>query len=221
VDFKKLTPDMVSGSVIVITIALAARFLATMLVVSGESRWHWKEKLFAGFSWCPKATVQAALWWVFDSCMHLLSLHRLIPSPIPSTHLYHRPYHRPHTIDSPIPPPACTDLPKPPPASILPISPPSCSSVALDYVNDHKDQFTAPGSLHENTELANIILTVAVLSILMTAPLFGAIMSWWGLTHLERVAVDGANEGGYNEGLLTKYEERGTFAAMQGDVNTA
>jgi hypothetical protein len=64
VNFKQLTPNMCVGSITVIAIALACRFAATMAVVSQAQTWNWKEKVFAGISWCPKATVQAALWWV-------------------------------------------------------------------------------------------------------------------------------------------------------------
>jgi NhaP-type Na+/H+ or K+/H+ antiporter len=119
---------MCTGSLVIIAVALSARFLSTMLVASQSRSWNWKEKLFAGISWCPKATVQAAL-----------------------------------------------------------------CSVALDYVNTHKNDLN--GSLQSNLDKANIILTVAVLSILTTAPLFGAMMSWWGLKHLDRDGEDGATKG--------------------------
>ena len=74
------------------------------------------------------------------------------------------------------------------------------STVALDYVNNHQEQFA--GSLHKNQQLGNIVLTAAVLSILLTAPLFGALMSWWGLSRLERTEVGVLDVDGTKAGLL-------------------
>ena len=69
-------------------------------------------------------------------------------------------------------------------------------TVALDYVNAHKSDFADPGQLERVTALANIVLTVAVLSIVMTAPVFGALMSWSGHAWLEQPGAGEGDEGG-------------------------
>ena len=66
VQLSKLTPTMCKAAVVVIMVALLFRFLATMACVQiGAKDWTNKEKLFAGISWCPKATVQVGGWYIF------------------------------------------------------------------------------------------------------------------------------------------------------------
>ena len=72
-------------------------------------------------------------------------------------------------------------------------------------MNNHQEQFA--GSLHKNQQLGNIVLTAAVLSILLTAPLFGALMSWWGLSRLERAEVDGLDVDSTKVGLLDPVDD--------------
>ena len=113
-----LDPGIVGAGVAVITIGLLARTFAMLLCVQWTG-WNFRERLFAALTWCPKATVQAAL-----------------------------------------------------------------STVALDYVVDN---FTSSDPsyavLHER---ASVLLTVAVLSIIMTAPLFAVVIAVTGRSWLER-----------------------------------
>ena len=63
------------------------------------------------------------------------------------------------------------------------------STVALDYVNSVRKQFDTIEEFEKSSTLANIVLTVAVLSILMTAPLFGALIEMLGPVFLSLPAV--------------------------------
>jgi hypothetical protein len=84
--------------------------------------WNNKEKLFTAITWCPKATVQAAL-----------------------------------------------------------------STVALEYVHAHAAEFGGKGSASylEAESWATKLKTVAILSIIATAPLFAALMDWGGYNLLQ------------------------------------
>jgi len=124
VDQTKLEMSKVFLGAAVIIIGLAGRGLATFGCASLIREWNAKEKAFAMVSWCPKATVQAAL-----------------------------------------------------------------ATVSLDLVNKKiadgawaiDDPYT-----QDMLERANVILTTAVLSIIMTAPLFAVLMSYTGPRWLEQ-----------------------------------
>ena len=60
VDLEKIQPDTVGLAMAVMICGLIVRILFTMIAVSGAGL-NWKEKLFCGIAWIPKATVQAAL----------------------------------------------------------------------------------------------------------------------------------------------------------------
>ena len=116
---ENLTPDVVGGGILVIAVGLLLRALAAYACAQ-TTDWTPKEKIFTAITWCPKATVQAAL-----------------------------------------------------------------SSVALDYVTDssNRDEFDDDGGDTDYKELkdrATITLTVAVLSIILTAPVFAVAMKWTG-----------------------------------------
>ena len=66
-------------------------------------------------------------------------------------------------------------------------------------MNSHTDQFATPEILQQNRELGDIVLTAAVLSILLTAPLFGALMSWWGYAKLDRVEATSSLNSSYGK----------------------
>lgn len=90
--------------------------------------WNFWERGFAAITWCPKATVQAAL-----------------------------------------------------------------STVALDYVEDNISLWTGQEEI-DQLRRARQLFVVAVLSIILTAPLFAVIMSWAGRTWLQKEDV--AHPGG-------------------------
>jgi hypothetical protein len=122
--------DTVGKGIGIIYISLIFRALAAILAVHFTTNWTFKEKIFTAITWCPKATVQAAL-----------------------------------------------------------------SSVAITYVEDNPTEFCASGlsgtactddqgykDAHQNgTDLK----TIAILSIIATAPLFAALMDWGGYVLLD------------------------------------
>jgi len=60
-DFQKLEGSVIGLGAVVIIVALAGRAVITLLSVLPIKNWTMNEKLFAVITWCPKATVQAAL----------------------------------------------------------------------------------------------------------------------------------------------------------------
>jgi len=115
IDQSKLKGTIIGGGVLLIIIGLAGRGLVTFLSVLPIKNWTTKEKLFAVITWCPKATVQAAL-----------------------------------------------------------------ASKAMDHINEQvvaKNPSFSDENVAEWTKSAEIILTVAVLSIIMTAPTFAVAMA--------------------------------------------
>jgi len=121
----QLEAQTVLKGLAMIFIGLILRAVAAVISVMGTD-WNMKEKLFTAITWCPKATVQAAL-----------------------------------------------------------------STVALDYVEEHPSEFGGVGSTtytdaHKDGE---VLLTVAILSIIATAPLFAFLMDWSGNTHLKQPEV--------------------------------
>merc|ERR1711957_939661 len=112
------TDQLEAGTVLkglaMIFVGLILRAAAAVISVLGTD-WNFKEKIFTAITWCPKATVQAAL-----------------------------------------------------------------STVALDYVVENPAEFGGVDSsdyaeAHKNGE---VLLTVAILSIIATAPLFAFLMDW-------------------------------------------
>lgn len=119
VSLSSLTPKLVTAGILLIVGGLIVRAAVIFACVSGTD-WNMKERLFGAITWCPKATVQAAL-----------------------------------------------------------------STVALDYVKDsgnRKDFDDDHGSndFDRLKRYATVVLTVAVLSIILTAPLFAVIMKYTG-----------------------------------------
>lgn len=123
VSLKSLSPDLVTNGVLIVLIGLGARVVSTYSCVAPpQVGYTLAERGFTCVSWCPKATVQAAL-----------------------------------------------------------------STVALDYVENSSnakefDDLTddSSSSYELNKERATIVLTVAVLSIIMTAPTFAIAMKYSG-----------------------------------------
>uniref|UniRef100_A0A7S4LNG8 Cation/H+ exchanger domain-containing protein n=1 Tax=Oxyrrhis marina TaxID=2969 RepID=A0A7S4LNG8_OXYMA len=120
VDQTKLDGKIVGFGFLTVLIGLVGRCIATWLSAMPLREWTFKEKCFTMVTWCPKATVQAAL----------------------ATH-------------------------------------------ALDFVNksvkDRKPEYVNNDSFVQlMTDRAEVILTTAVLSIIMTAPLFAVLMSITG-----------------------------------------
>ena len=132
-----LKPSYVSGGCVLVFSGLLLRAAATF-VCTLTTDWNFKEKMFTCITWCPKATVQAAL-----------------------------------------------------------------ATVALDYINDKDneedfdkiDGVEYGGKLSFKTceKYATIVQTVAVLSIILTAPFFAVAMKYAGETWLVKsnVAVSG------------------------------
>lgn len=58
--FSKLDSSILGTSLEVILIGVTCRWVATV-VVTFEKKFTYKERMFMGFAWIPKATVQAAL----------------------------------------------------------------------------------------------------------------------------------------------------------------
>ena len=119
VNLSSLSPSMVGGGCLLVFCGLLTRGLATF-VCTQTTDWNWHEKLFTCITWCPKATVQAAL-----------------------------------------------------------------STVALDYVTDsaNRKEFDDDGGdadFKTSKERGTVLLTVAVLSIILTAPAFAVAMKYAG-----------------------------------------
>jgi NhaP-type Na+/H+ or K+/H+ antiporter len=130
IDQSKLDPVLVACAALTILVGLAARSCATFASTACLRDWSAKERAFAVVSWCPKATVQAAL-----------------------------------------------------------------ASRALDYVQanvaEGVDRFVNdPNYVETMTERSEVILTTAVLSIIMTAPVFAVLMSIVGERWLTKTQVD-------------------------------
>eukprot|EP00931_Biecheleriopsis_adriatica_P104096 TRINITY_DN78835_c0_g1_i1.p1 TRINITY_DN78835_c0_g1~~TRINITY_DN78835_c0_g1_i1.p1 ORF type:complete len:480 (-),score=72.28 TRINITY_DN78835_c0_g1_i1:127-1566(-) len=119
VDQSKLDSSMLGWAALLVFLGLAGRTIAACVSMIPNHSWNWKEKVYVMVSWCPKATVQAAL-----------------------------------------------------------------ATRALDYVTDcvanGDPAFQDADYIETVTEQSNIILTTAVLSIIMTAPLFAILMSVLG-----------------------------------------
>jgi len=121
----QLEANTVLKGLAMIFIGLILRAAAAVVSVSGTD-WNMKEKIFTAITWCPKATVQAAL-----------------------------------------------------------------STVALDYVEENPSEFGGVDSSQYSDahKDASVLLTVAILSIIATAPLFAFLMDWSGNTHLQQPEV--------------------------------
>lgn len=129
IDQSKLDPVLVAWAALTILVGLVGRSCATFASCACLRDWNTKERAFAVVSWCPKATVQAAL-----------------------------------------------------------------ASRALDYVQANVaqgvDRFVNdPNYVETMTERSEVILTTAVLSIIMTAPLFAVLMSITGERWLTRTTL--------------------------------
>jgi NhaP-type Na+/H+ or K+/H+ antiporter len=121
VSIKSLSPDLLGNGVSIVLIGLVARVISTYACVI-PTDYTMKERGFTCITWCPKATVQAAL-----------------------------------------------------------------STVALDYVEDSAnekefddDTDDKASSYEVNKQRATVVLTVAVLSIIMTAPTFAIAIKYSG-----------------------------------------
>merc|ERR550525_123537 len=145
IDQSQLDVSMVGLGVIAIIVGLTGRSIGTILSCAPLRHWNRKEKAFAVVSWCPKATVQAAL-----------------------------------------------------------------ANKALDHVKlsvaAGKDNFMEGSDYVEMMKQRSmVILTLAVLSIILTAPLFAVLMDKLGrkwlqieeqdMPDLERGDVDEGDEG--------------------------
>jgi len=60
-DASKLSKELVSYGVLLVALGLVGRSIALFFTLMLFPEWNLKEKLFSMVSWCPKATVQAAL----------------------------------------------------------------------------------------------------------------------------------------------------------------
>lgn len=116
VSISSLTPALIGKGCAIISIGLVGRVITTY-TCSLSTNFNFQERCFTCVSWCPKATVQAAL-----------------------------------------------------------------STVALDYVLDSRNssEFKDQDEKDLAEERAIIVLTVAVLSIIMTAPTFAIAMKYTG-----------------------------------------
>jgi len=115
-----LDGETVGLGLLIIFTALLIRAIIAVAVVSIGTDWAVKDRIFTAITWCPKATVQAAL-----------------------------------------------------------------SGVALDYVREHPDEFTPISEYNDAESKAQRLKTIAILSIIATAPLFAALMDWGGYNLLE------------------------------------
>merc|ERR1712025_1436985 len=113
-DATKLSPELVGMGVLLVVLGLVGRSITLFFTLFLFPQWGVKEKLYSMVSWCPKATVQAAL-----------------------------------------------------------------ATAALDYItlqiNSGEFVATDPVVL-QYLDNAMVILTTAILSIIMTAPLFAVLM---------------------------------------------
>merc|ERR1711988_121599 len=60
-DASKLSPSLVGLGVLLVVLGLVGRSITLYFTLFLFPQWGVKEKIFAMVSWCPKATVQAAL----------------------------------------------------------------------------------------------------------------------------------------------------------------
>merc|ERR1712046_455523 len=60
-DASKLSPSLVGLGVLLVVLGLVGRSITLFFTLFLFPQWGFKEKLFSMVSWCPKATVQAAL----------------------------------------------------------------------------------------------------------------------------------------------------------------
>merc|ERR1719198_1893043 len=60
-DASKLSPQLVGMGVLLVVLGLVGRSITLFFTLMLFPQWGVKEKLFSMVSWCPKATVQAAL----------------------------------------------------------------------------------------------------------------------------------------------------------------
>merc|ERR1719215_1527697 len=114
-DASKLSPSLVGMGVLLVLLGLVGRSITLFFTLFLFPQWGVKEKLYSMISWCPKATVQAAL-----------------------------------------------------------------ATAALDYITVQikSDEFVATDpEVKQFLENAMVILTTAILSIIMTAPLFAVLMT--------------------------------------------
>jgi NhaP-type Na+/H+ or K+/H+ antiporter len=113
-DASKLNPQLVGTGVMLVVLGLVGRSIVLYLTLFLFPQWGWKEKIFSMVSWCPKATVQAAL-----------------------------------------------------------------ATAALDYLTVQIESgliVKTDPTVVQNLKNAQVILTTAILSIIMTAPLFAVLM---------------------------------------------
>lgn len=113
-DASKLDPQLVGTGVALVVLGLVGRGIVLYLTLFLFPQWGLKEKLFSMVSWCPKATVQAAL-----------------------------------------------------------------ATAALDYLTVQIESgmlVETDSAVVQKLKNAQVILTTAILSIIMTAPLFAVLM---------------------------------------------
>merc|ERR1712188_239442 len=60
-DASKLSPELVGMGVLLVVLGLVGRSITLFFTLFLFPQWGVKEKIFSMISWCPKATVQAAL----------------------------------------------------------------------------------------------------------------------------------------------------------------
>lgn len=60
-DASKLSANLVGLGVMLVILGLVGRAIVLGFTLFLFPQWGWKEKLYSMISWCPKATVQAAL----------------------------------------------------------------------------------------------------------------------------------------------------------------
>merc|ERR1711988_815855 len=60
-DASKLSPSLVGLGVLLVVLGLVGRSITLFFTLFLFPQWGVKEKLYSMVSWCPKATVQAAL----------------------------------------------------------------------------------------------------------------------------------------------------------------
>merc|ERR1711967_200513 len=114
-DASKLSPSLVGMGVMLVVLGLVGRSIVLFFTLFLFPQWGAKEKLYSMISWCPKATVEAAL-----------------------------------------------------------------ATAALDYITVQINQGNFAESdpaVQQNLANAMVILTTAILSIIMTAPLFAVLMT--------------------------------------------
>lgn len=118
IDQSKLDGELLKNAMAVVLLGLVARSIATFASCASLHEWTRPEKAFVALSWCPKATIQAAL-----------------------------------------------------------------ATRALDHIRSSSNAIENPDTM---TARAEVILTTAVLSIVLTAPLFATLMSKAGRAWLDQ-----------------------------------